>query len=363
MAHSLISTATEERYSQNSRLNYPLGNPSSAPSSSPSSTSNVHSLAVLWAKKYLVSVEGKDESSPLKNSQHLKDVTSVEGRKQTAEKLMQNLTLASAQAWSQTEILLGEELRRHKVNADLVNPLEIAADTRHLFQKTLAGYGQECTPRRLSVIVGKDFGQVRHKYTCVDRRAIGFVSMQFHYTGQKLLTWLSPGEQQLWKPYLKVMHDHMYIPLHAAYEAAGNHPDDSPILAAVQHFLPKITKIATSVCQQVCRLNPNHKTYSGLLSDATVRIATIRDVEMFQIYLCLCVLENDICSVQRELFPLCVMLYPRLGVSWGLVQEMLKIIGWEMYNSLSAEDMVVFLPYLRILTEMFSGEVFDALGK
>jgi hypothetical protein len=56
------------------------------------------------------------------------------------------------------------------------------------------------------------------------------------------------------------------------------------------------------------------------------------------------------------------MLYPRLRVSWGLVQEMLKIIGWEMYNSLSAEDMAIFLPYLRILTEMFSVEVFESMG-
>lgn len=362
MTHSLISTGTGDRSPQNLTSNYPLNNLSSTPALSQSSGGNVHSLAVLWAKKYLVSVEEKDRESRLPNPHHLTDVTSREARENTAKKLMENLTLASAQAWTQTEILLGEELRRHAVNPDLVNPLEIAADTRYLFQKTLAAYGEECTPRRLSVVVGKDFGQVRQKYTAVDRRAIGFVSMQFHYTGQKLLAWLSPAEQQLWKPYLKVMDDHMYIPLHAAYEAAGNHPDDSSILAAVQHFLPKITKIAISVCQQVCRLNPNHRTYSGILSDAIVKIATIRDVEMFQIYLCLCVLENDICSVQRELFPLCVMLYPRLGVSWGLVQEMLKIIGWEMYNSLSAEDMAVFLPYLRILTEMFSGEVFESLA-
>ncbi|HBB31351.1 MAG TPA: hypothetical protein DDZ80_24350 [Cyanobacteria bacterium UBA8803] len=321
--------------------------------------SKVHSLAVLWARKYVVSVTAQEEQSSLKNADNLKEVTSREGRKDTAQKLMEHLRLASAQAWSQTELLLAEELRRHGVNPELVNPLEIAADTRHLFHKTLDAYAQRCTPRRLSVVVGKDFGQVRQKYTSIDRRAIGFVSMQFHYTGQKLLKWLSPPEQELWKPYLKVMDDHMYIPLHAAYEAAANHSYNSPALLAVQHFLPVITKIAVSVCQQVCRLNPNYQTYSGPLSDFTVRTASIRDVEMFQIYLCLCVLEDDILSVQRELFPLCVMLYPRLRVSWGLVQEMLKTMGWEMYARLPADDMAIFLPYLRILTEMFSCEVFQ----
>jgi hypothetical protein len=271
---------------------------------------------------------------------------------------MQNLNLASAQAWSLTETLLSEEIRRHGINPDLINPLEIAADTRILFQKVLDAYAERSTPRRLSVIVGKDFGQVRQKYTSVDRRAIGFVSMQFHYTGQKLLEWLSPTEQILWLPYLKVMDDHMYMPLQAAYEAAANHPYDSPALSAVQHLLPVSTKIAVSVCNQICRAHPNYESYSGSLNSTTVKTASIRDVEMFQVYLCLCVLEDDIRSVQQELFPLCVMLYPRLNVSWRLVQDMLKTMGWDMHDRLPADEMATFLPYLRTLTEMFSSDVF-----
>ncbi|HAG85240.1 MAG TPA: hypothetical protein DCL61_29850 [Cyanobacteria bacterium UBA12227] len=352
-------------------MNYPVTSPErSVPkyrlrehsplvSNPPSSQSKAHSLAVLWARKYYVSVTAK-EDEPFSNEipENLKEVTSTLGRERTAEKLMQKLNWASAQAWSLTETLLSDEIRRHGIDPELVNPMEIAADTRHLFQKTLDAYAKRATPRRLSVIVGKEFGQVRHKYTSVDRRAIGFVSMQFHYTGQKLLQWITPAEQKLWTPYLKVMDDHMYMPLQAAYEAAGNHPYNSPALHAVQRLLPVSTKIAVSVCQQVSRLNPNYETYSGPLTDLTIKTASIRDVEMFQVYLCLCVLEEDIRAVQRELFPLCVMLYPRLRVSWGLVQDMLKTMGWEMYNRLPAEDMAVFLPYLRMLTDMFSGEVF-----
>jgi hypothetical protein len=320
--------------------------------------SNVHSLAALWARKYFVSVTTDDEPSPLKKADDLKELASKEGRERTADKLMQNLTLASAQAWSLTETLLSQEIRRHGINPDLINPLQIAADTRYLFQKAVNAYAERATPRRLSVIVGKDFGRVRQKYTSVDRRAIGFVSMQFHYTGQKLLAWLSPPEQALWMPYLKVMDDHMYMPLQAAYEAAANHPYDSPALSAVQHLLPISTKVAVSVCRQICRVHPNYKSYSGSLNELTVKTASIRDVEMFQVYLCLCVLEDDICSVQRELFPLCVMLYPRLQVSWRLVQDMLKTLGWDMHDRLPPREMATFLPYLRTLTEMFSCDVF-----
>ncbi|MEQ8542259.1 MAG: hypothetical protein RIB93_32995 [Coleofasciculus sp. D1-CHI-01] len=359
MTYSIAST--ERSVSEPTPRQRSTGGKPPNSSKSDSSTSNVHSLAVLWARKYYTAVTNQDQDESVSSlaAADLKETASLEARKSTAEKMMQKLNFASAQAWSLTETLLSEEIRRHGINPELVNPLEIAADTRYLFQKTANAYAQRATPRRLSVIVGKDFGKVRQKYTSVDRRAIGFVSMQFHYTGQKLLDWLSPAEQKLWLPYLKVMDDHMYMPLQAAYDAAANHPYNSPALLAVQSLLPISTKLAISVCQQVCRQNPNYETYSGSLMSKTVRIASIRDVEMFQVYLCLCVLEDDIRAVQRELFPLCVMLYPRLRVGWRLVQDMLKAIGWEMYNRLPPENMATFLPYLRTLTEMFSCDVFQ----
>jgi len=369
MKHPLASPETEP-YSpkiSGSKSQFADRSPQSSTAKSPKSlapncdpAANVHSLAALWARKYYVSVTAAQDQDQLslKETENLQEVTSPEGRECTAEKLMQKLTLASAQAWSLTETMLSEEIRRHGINPDLVNPLEIAADTRFLFQKVLKAYAECSTPRRLSVIVGRDFGWVRQKYTSVDRRAIGFVSMQFHHTGQQLLKWLSLPEQVLWMPYSKVMDDHMYMPLQAAYEAAANHPYDSPALLAVQHLLPLSSKIADSVCRQVQRLHPNYRSYSGPLTEITVRTASIRDVEMFQVYLCLCVLEDDIRSVQQELFPLCVMLYPRLGVNWRLVQDMLKTLGWDMHDRLPPEAMAIFLPYLRTLTEMFSSEVF-----
>lgn len=359
MVHPLASASARVQHPEASVSKFPISENSSKVTSCQSPTSNVHSLAALWARKYFISVKPTDEQVTSPNSDSLKEVNSQEGRERTAEKLIQNLTLASAQAWSLTEQLLSEEVRRHGIDPGLINPLEIAADTRELFQKVLKAYSESATPPKLSVIVGKDFGRVRQKYTSVDRRAIGFVSMQFHYTGQMLLQWLSLGEQMLWTPYLKVMDDHMYMPLQAAYEAAAKHSYESPAIAAVQELLPVSSKIAVSVCRQICRQHPNYRSHSGPLSEITVRTASIRDVEMFQVYLCLCVLEEDIHSVQQELFPLCVMLYPRLQVSWKLVQDMLKHLGWDMHDQLPAENMATFLPYLRTLTEMFSPDVFQ----
>lgn len=327
-----------------------------------SSKSNVHSLAALWARKYYTAVTTGYDAEQMRKSEHLKELASTEGRAVTAEKLLQNLNLASANAWSKTEQLLSEEIRRHGINPDLLNPLEIATDTRYLFQKVLDGYAEQITAQRVSVLVGGDFGRVRQKYTSTDPRAIGFVSMQFHYTGQLLLQWLSSEEQALWMPYLKMMDDHMYMPLRAAYEAAAKYDYTALPVRAVQQLLPISSKIAHAVCSQVCRLHPNYHTYSGSLTEKIVRTASIRDAEMFQVYLCLCVLEADMSAVQRELFPLCVMLYPRLNVSWRLVQDMLQNLGWLMHDHLPPEDMAIFMPYLRTMTEMFSDQVFQISG-
>jgi hypothetical protein len=325
------------------------------------SQSKVYSLAALWARNYFVSVTTKAEAEQLKKADCFSEITSKEGRVETSERLKSNLKLASAQAWSMTESLLSDEIRRHGIDPALINPWEIAADSHQLFEKALHAYGDRVTPRRLSVLISSDFGQVRRKYTSKDPRAIGFVSMQFHYTGQTLLNGLSTAERILLEPYFKVMDDHLYMPLRAAYEAAAKHDFNSPVLRAVQNLLPISTKIAHSVYRQTCRQHPGYESFNGPITSPTVKISSIRDVEMFQVYLCLCVLEDSLQAVQRELFPLCVMLYPRLNVKWQLVQDMLQALGWEMHDRLAPDDVAAFLPYLRSFTEMFSIEVFQSI--
>lgn len=349
MAYSVASSSA--KFQSSSKKTAQIGR-------SRSEDGKVLSLAALWAKNYFVSVTTRYDAEQARQADSLKEITSKEGRLYTADKLKANLSLASAQAWSMTESLLTDELRRHGINSDLINPWQIAADSHKLFHKALDAYGERVTPRRLSVLVGAAFGQVRAHYTAQDPRAIGFVSMQFHYTGQALLESVSTGERLLLEPYFKVMDDHLYMPLRAAYEAAADHSPDSPVLQAVQRLLPQSTKIAHAVCRQVARQHPGYQSYSGALTTPVVRTSSIRDVEMFQVYLCLCALQDSIQAVQRELFPLCVMLYPRLNVKWRLVQEMLQAIGWEMHDRLPANDVAAFLPYLRTLIDMFSIDVF-----
>ena len=93
------------------------------------------------------------------------------------------------------------------------------------------------------------------------------------------------------------------------------------------------------------------------ISSPQIRISSLRDIEMFEVYLCLCVLEKNVASIQEELFPLCIMLYPPLKVSWELVRTLLRLLSQEMHSYLDQQHVTVFEPYLLALNEMFGDDV------
>jgi len=326
-------------------------------------TDDLAALSALWAKKYIADITeaAQAEQASRELPRNYTELTSAAGRLETANYLLNHLELASATAWSQVEVLLGDAIKHHGIQVDVVNPWQIIQDIHQTYQKMLTAYAQEVQPARLSVLLGQEFGRVRQQYTARDPRAIGLVSMQFHYTGQVLLGWLSELEQSLVTPYLKVMDDHLYMPLQRTYEAAAQWGLSSQSLRTVQQLLPISTAIAHTICDRVAREYPHYQSYTGPLRSDAVRISSIRDAEMFQVYLCLCLLEGSIAAVKEELFPLCVMLYPPLKVDWKLVQSMLRLLSRELHDRLNTENLALLLPYLEAITEMFSDAVVQVL--
>ncbi|MDX2256648.1 MAG: hypothetical protein NW214_14135 [Pseudanabaenaceae cyanobacterium bins.39] len=341
----------------------------------------VASLANIWAKKYIQSLHPESSNRQIQ-SNDLGEILSSDRRAMTAVNLLKSLRFASSQAWAKTENLLIGQIQAHGINPELVDPWQIANDSQFLLEKALKVYTenrnsrtveidlsseqQNCqishptqlpTTGQLSVAIASSVGDIRKKYTSVDPRAIGFVSMQFHYTGQILLNALPPLEQMVVNSYLKVIDDHLYMPLQRCYDAAASLDYHDITLESVRQLLPLTSKIAQQVSQKTLIMHSAYQCHSGLLSSPQVRISSLRDIEMFQVYLCLCVLEQSISSIQQELFPLCIMLYPPLQVSWELVRTLIRLLNNEMHIHLDPEYVQVFEPYLMVLSEMFSDDV------
>lgn len=320
---------------------------------------NVSSLAVSWAKKYYSTVATRENQAQRQIAQNPESTDYDGNRAKIVDKLTDTLKLGSEIAWSRVEALLGEQIEQHGIDPSLINHEEIVADTRTLYRKAIDAYGDREPVFRLSVLVGKDIIQVRRKYSETDPLVLGFVTLEFQYTTKILLGCLSESERSEFAPYLKVLDDYLHIPYGEINEAAANQPPNSKALLAVQHLLQHTTQIASAVYDRASVQHQGYRSSTGYLSDREVKLSGIRDVEIFQSYLCWCVLAESIGPVQQELFPICVMLYPKLHVSWELVQDMLLILFWEISDRLPAADVMVFLPYLRTLTEMFSSHVFE----
>jgi hypothetical protein len=308
-------------------------------------------LAQQWARKYVDNLSTTTAS--VQSSAQKRGL-----RADAADRLLNLLRQVSLRAWSQTEELLADELLRHGIDRRLVNPWEISQDTFQIYEKALEFHTQNTAFTRLPALIGPDIARIRKKYTATDPRVIAYVSLQFHYTGSLLQKNLSPLEQTLLENCFKVIDDHLYMPLHRAYSAAGKYQTDAPRLVTARKVLDFSTEVSEVVVQKVAQMYPGHKTYSGLLGDPIVVQSSLRDVAMFQIYLIVCMLEKSPSIIQDELFPLCIMLYPKLNVHWELIRQMLHFMGQELRTRLSEDRVALFTPYLFMLREMFSPEVF-----
>lgn len=310
----------------------------------------VPSLSELWAKKYVRDLQRQD--------QRLAQLQGSSAKADVAQMLRSKLRSVSAQAWNKTETLLDQEVQRHQISLDLIDPWTISKDVHRVYEAALTAYAQNLTPQQFSLTASKQLGKIRQVHTAKDPRVIGFVSMQFHYCGQMLCQVAPREEGGHLQGYFKVVDDLLYMPLHRAYEAAANYDYHHPRLETVRLALPAATHIANRVVDQVIQYCPNYVAYTGPLDHAAVRVSSVRDVEMFQIYLWTCVLEGNIGAIAQELFPLCVMLYPTLRVSWGLVRLMINLLDQALADCVGSANVKHYEPHYQALLTMFSPDIF-----
>lgn len=309
-------------------------------------------LAVSFAQKYLQQMKSSD-SAPVANDNF------VERRRAgMAKQMLESLRSVSAKSWTRTEDLLSKILVDHGINTDLIDPWYISGGIHQVYKFAIEAYAEQLPHHSIVTKVSPVLGKVRKQVTEIDPRVIGFVAMQYHYTGIQLMDFLPEGEQDNFGNYVKILDDHLYMPLQRAYQAAGKHSSDSMALQSVRILMPIMSQIAERVVDRVNQLYPRYRSHSGPLSSANIRTSSIRDVEMFQVYMWVCLLEGNLHALETELFPLCVMIYPRLNVSWELVSQMTHLLRKEISACLSPEQAQYCEPFYEILRRMFSTEVF-----
>lgn len=187
-----------------------------------------------------------------------------------------------------------------------------------------------------------------------DSRALGFMSTQFHFSTELVLKRLTPPEQILLKPYFQFIEEQVCIPLQQICAAAGNYYPGSPTLNMVEQLLSNSRDIAHNVYQQAVKLYPNHRSLRGNLTEAGVKDSSIRDIQMLQAYLLLCVLEGSMVAVEQQLIPLSILVFPSVSVAWKLVEQGLQLLADEMMTRLTPVQQNLLLPYTQAMEQLFS---------
>jgi hypothetical protein len=187
----------------------------------------------------------------------------------------------------------------------------------------------------------------------LDWRALGFVTTQLNFSNKLLLQQLTPVERVLINPYFKFIEEQSAVPWQRVCAAASQYEVDSPAFILVEQLLPASSEIAMTVYQQLSRRLPNHHSRRGELNNPDIAHSCLRDLTMFQAYLYLCVLEQSLVPIEKELVSLCVMVVESLQVKWELVEEWNRLLINEMMSRVTPEQKALLLPYTEGMQQAF----------
>jgi hypothetical protein len=335
-------------------------------------------LMKLWTVRYLPDLSILTQPGKRFPSADLVATASPQGRLKTIEKVSRFLQISCEMAGLETNSL-------YAYIPNIVHLSEtrrIACSVKQVYDRTLEIYAQQESPGHFLKFIDSSpdlFSKIAMPFlmlpaipclvaeleplllrlqaehlTVQDSRAIGFLTTQFHFSTRELLKQLTPYEQVLLSPYLRFIEEQVCIPWQRMCAAASSHFSSSPIVALVEYLVPRCHEIAHATYQQSVSHYAKAHSRRGEFSRSDIAASTIRDLTMIQGYLLLSLLEQNIAAIEQELLPLCVMVFPSVGVAWGLVEQTLHWLIEEILRRLDQNQQALILPYTQSMQSLFA---------
>ncbi len=341
-------------------------------------TPSVERLLKLWARLYKIDLYSSYLFEVFSYNSFL-EAASAEGRALTVAKFKNDLLLINSQmAWIKTNSLYSEfpnvfdfiEARYITDSAFLLynqmlsiyqkQSLTIPSYTakksqvKDKYENNSLILSQISPIEDLAYVLEPILMEFQNQYfICQDWRAIGFMTTQLKFTNNFILDELTPIEQFLLRPYLKFIEDQIAIPWERVCAAASKYKLGSPRLTLIEQILSASEEISKAVYCQLVEFFPNYYSCSGRLSDPNVAHSIIRDLNMFQAYLCLCILEHSLAPVKEELLPLCEIVMEKLNVKGEILESCIQILVDEIIWRVKPEHYAILLPYVQGLQQAF----------
>jgi hypothetical protein len=194
--------------------------------------------------------------------------------------------------------------------------------------------------------------QERHQISN-DWAKLGFLTTHLNFSNVALLENLNAAEQIFVRPYFKFLEEQVALPWLRVCAAASMHDFSSPAFQVVQHMLPETEAISHRVYLNLVRQFPKTNTRRGRLDHPSVKHSCIRDLDMFQAYLWLCVLQGSLAPIEDELVRLCTMVMPRVGATWEMTAVWNVLLISEIMNHTWMSEQRFLKPYTNGLIQAF----------
>ena len=340
-------------------------------------TQTVERLIKLWAERYTVDLSSFYSDDPTFYNLLL-EATSPTGRALTAAKLRDSLVdlkcqMAGIQAKSLYEyipnVLNLSEARRLTPFAFQVYKKLLEVYQQQSFNVTsplarlmaVGGSGRVALSvwgipdiEQLATTLEPILLECQEQHVAAkDWRTLGFITTQFNFSNELLLHNLTPVEKSLLGPYLKFVEEQVALPWQRVCAAAAKHQIGSPAFTLVEQMLPVAEEIAqNSYCQMIQRF-PHHRSRRGQLDHPGVTHSCLRDLQMFQSYLWLSILEESRTPIDQELVSLCVLVMQSVEVKWELIEQWSQLLMAEITSRLQPEQKLLLLPYAQAMEQAF----------
>ncbi|EKV01126.1 hypothetical protein Lepto7375DRAFT_3269 [Leptolyngbya sp. PCC 7375] len=186
-----------------------------------------------------------------------------------------------------------------------------------------------------------------------DGKSLGFMTTQISLTNTLLLQDLDPVEQALMSPYLHFLEDHIAVPWRRLCVAAGNHRAGGPVFGVVERMLPMISDISRATYTPWSQDFPYYCGRRGRLDNPDVRHSSLRDFNMFQVYLWLSFLQSNSKVIVEELVPLCRVVYGQIGISWEMTMQGTKLLIDKLLSCLEPHELSLVSPFASNMINAF----------
>jgi hypothetical protein len=331
--------------------------------------SSVHSASVqrlveLWADRYVPHWPSFPVEKDFLNILELVEVALPAGRAATVAKVKRYLSFYSDSGLQRENLCsyVPSWMNLHKVEQLFQLVRQVYDKTLDIYQHpSMEAMAQAASPilvmppiEQLAKELEPVLLELQEPLSSEDLHSIGFITTSFHFCTRFAIAQLTEPELVLLSPYFQFIEEQVCMPWQRVCQAAASHHPDSPTMTLVQQMLPRTQEIAEVVYYRSAELYPTHRSCRGELNEPGIMASTIRDLNVFQAYLWLCLLEGSTTAVEQELVPLCITVFPRIGVTWTLVRQVLQLLVEELLTQVEPEQIYLLVPYTRSMLQLFS---------